>query len=105
MKVSDYITKKLGAFDIELSEADLLDIELGGLDLNEEVAKGNEVEVKKVIAGFIPLFLSRPSSINENGFSASWDIDGIKSYYSILCSQLGIDNIFASKISDASDLW
>ena len=106
MKVSDYITQKLGHFDIELSEADLMDITLNSsISLESDITQDNINEVKKAFADFIPSLLVRPTSVNESGFSVSWDIEGIKAYYSILCNQLGIENVFASKISDASDLW
>lgn len=106
MKVSDYITQKLGRFDIELSEADLVDITLNSsISLESEITQDNTNEVNKAIAEFIPSLLARPISVNESGFSVSWDIEGIKAYYSILCNQLGIENVFASKISDASMYW
>lgn len=106
MKVSDYITQKLGRFDIELSEADLVDITLNSsISLESDITQCNINEVNKAIAEFIPSLLARPTSVKESGFSVSWDIEGIKDYYSILCNQLGIENVFASKISDASDLW
>ena len=37
-----------------------------------------------------PLFYFRPSSIGESGFSMSWDIKGIKDYYSFLCKKYGL---------------
>ncbi|WP_345799086.1 DUF6706 family protein [Parabacteroides chongii] len=49
--------------------------------------------------------MARPTSINESGFSISWDKDGLKAYYSLLCKQLGLENVFSSRISDASMYW
>lgn len=106
MKVSDYITQKIGSFGMNLSEADLLDMALSGsFSLDDEITLGNKTEVNKAIAMFIPSLLARPTSINESGFSISWDKDGLKAYYSLLCKQLGLENVFSSRISDASMYW
>lgn len=106
MKVSDYITQKFGSFGIELSEADLLDMTLNSqISLDDDVKQENMIDINKAIAEFIPSLLARPASINESGFSISWDKDGIKAYYSLLCKQLGIEDVLSSRISNASMYW
>lgn len=106
MTVSDYITQKIGSFGMHLSEADLLDMTLNSsVSLDDEITKENMIEVNKAIAVFIPSLLARPTSVNESGFSVSWDKDGIKAYYSLLCKQLGIENVLSSRISDATMYW
>jgi len=106
MTVSDYITQKIGSFGMHLSEADLLDMTLNSyVSLEDEVTKENMAEVNRAIAVFIPSLLARPTSVNENGFSVSWDKDGIKAYYSLLCKQLGIEDVLSSRISDATMYW
>ncbi|WFE85055.1 DUF6706 family protein [Parabacteroides chongii] len=55
MKVSDYITQKIGSFGMNLSEADLLDMALSGsFSLDDEITPGNKTEVNKAMAMFIP---------------------------------------------------
>lgn len=106
MTVSDYITQKIGSFGMHLSEADLLDMTLNSsISLDDEITKKNMIEVNKAIAVFIPSLLARPTSVNESGFSVSWDKDGIKAYYSLLCKQLGIEDVLSSRISDATMYW
>lgn len=106
MTVSDYITQKIGSFGMHLSEADLLDMTLNSsVSLEDEVTKENMAKVNRAIAVFIPSLLARPTSVNENGFSVSWDKDGIKAYYSLLCKQLGIEDVLSSRISDATMYW
>lgn len=106
MNVSDYITQKIGSFGMNLSEADLLDMTLNSLiSLDDEITQDNMIEVNKAIAAFIPSLLARPASVNESGFSISWDKDGLKEYYAMLCKQLGLENVFSSRISDASMYW
>lgn len=91
---------------MNLSEADLLDMTLNSsVSLDDEITQENMIEVNKAMAVFIPSLLARPTSVNESGFSISWDKDGIKAYYSLLCKQLGIEDVLASRISDASMYW
>ena len=75
------------------------------ISLDDEITKKNMIEVNKAIAVFIPSLLARPTSVNESGFSVSWDKDGIKAYYSLLCKQLGIEDVLSSRISDATMYW
>ena len=45
------------------------------------------------MADFIPTLLLRATSINESGFSMSWNIQGIKEYYAYLCKKYGLNNV------------
>lgn len=60
------------------------------VELSDEVTQSNSTPIKVAIVSFIPTLLLRATSINESGFSMSWNIDGIKAYYSMMCKQLGI---------------
>ena len=98
MTINDYIKQKFQTFG-NLSEADLLDIVVSnGLNGEDEVTADNIESVSIAIAKFIPSLLARPKSINESGFSISWDMDALK--YEIE-DELNV----ISSISDASDLW
>ena len=55
------------------------------------------VRVSVAIAKFIPSLLLRATSISESGFSMSWDIQGIKDYYSLLCKQYGLKDELSNK--------
>lgn len=91
MTVKEYISSKFQSFGIQVSEADLLDMSLNAnKDLEEEVSQENIGSVSVAMARFIPSLLLRATSISESGFSMSWNIDGIKSYYSMLCRQYGL---------------
>ena len=46
--------------------------------------------ISVAIARFIPSLLLRPPSINESGFSMSWNTQGVKDYYSLLCKKYGL---------------
>lgn len=89
MTVREYISSKFQSFGIQVSEADLLDMFLTtNVSPDDEVTSTGGISV--AIAKFIPSLLLRATSISESGFSMSWDIDGIKDYYSLLCRQYGL---------------
>ncbi|MCS2403831.1 hypothetical protein INE81_03347 [Bacteroides salyersiae] len=98
MTVNEYISQKFQSFGINLSEADLLDMclnaEISGEDEMNEDCYGR---VSVAIAKFIPSLLLRATSISESGFSMSWNIKGIKDYYSLLCKQYGLKDELSNK--------
>ena len=98
MTVNEYISQKFQSFGINLSEADLLDMclnaKISGEDEMDEDCYGR---VSVAIAKFIPSLLLRATSISESGFSMSWNIQGIKDYYSFLCKQYGLKDELSNK--------
>ena len=98
MTVNDDISQKFQTFGIQLSEADLLD-----MCLNSKISGEDEMNqdcydrVSVAIAKFIPSLLLRATSISESGFSMSWNIQGIKDYYSWLCKQYGLKDELSNK--------
>lgn len=98
MKARDYIKQKFQTFGINLSEADLLDMCLNSkISGEDEMNEDNRMRVSVAIAKFIPSLLLRATSISENGFSMSWNIQGIKDYYSFLCKQYGLKDELSNK--------
>lgn len=99
MTVNDYIQQKFQTFGIQLSEADLLDMCLNSkISGEDEMNEDCYTRVSVAIAKFIPSLLLRATSISESGFSMSWNIQGIKDYYSYLCSEYNLPNKLGSKI-------
>lgn len=94
MIIGDYIKQKFQTFGIRLSEVDLLDISLG---LDEEVTTDNKLKADVAIAKFVPSLLLRAQSISESGFSMSWNIQGIKDYYSWACKEYGLKDELSNK--------
>lgn len=98
MTVKEYISQKFQTFGIQLSEADLLDMclnaKISGEDEMNEDCYGR---VSVAIAKFIPSLLLRATSINESGFSMSWNIQGVKDYYSFLCKEYGLKDELSNK--------
>ena len=74
-----------------MSEADLLDMSLNAkTDVDDDVTVNGLDAISVAIARFIPSLLLRATSISESGFSMSWNIQGIKDYYYLLCKQYGL---------------
>lgn len=91
MNIKEYISGKFQSFGIQVSEADLLDMSLNAKkELSDEVSRDAIDAISVSMAHFIPSLLLRATSISESGFSMSWNIQGIKDYYSLLCKQYGL---------------
>lgn len=98
MAVNEYISQKFQSFSIQLSEADLLDMCLNSKISGEDEMNNDYYDrVSVAIAKFIPSLLLRATSISESGFSMSWNIQGIKDYYSFLCKQYGLTDELTDK--------
>lgn len=98
MIVNEYIKQKFQTFGIQVSEADLLDMCINSkISGEDEVNEDNCMRVSVAIAKFIPSLLLRATSIGESGFSMSWNIEGIKQYYSFLCKQYGLKDELSNK--------
>ena len=91
MNVRDYISSKFQSFGIQVSETDLLDMSLNArVNIEDDVDADVIDNISVAIAQFIPSLLLRPTSINESGFSMSWNTQGVKDYYSLLCKKYGL---------------
>jgi hypothetical protein len=99
MTVNDYIQQKFQTFGIQLSKADLLDMCLNSkISGEDEMNEDNRMQVSVAIAKFIPSLLLRATSISESGFSMSWNIQGIKDYYTVLCREYDLPNALGNRI-------
>lgn len=91
MNVRDYISGKFQSFGVQVSEADLLDMSLNAhVDIEDDVDADVIDNISVAIARFIPSLLLRATSISESGFSMSWNTQGVKDYYSLLCKKYGL---------------
>ena len=98
MTVNEYISQRFQTFGIQLSEADLLDMCLNSkINGEDEMNEDCYGRVSVAMAKFIPSLLLRATSISESGFSMSWDIKGVKDYYSFLCKQYGLKDELSNK--------
>jgi hypothetical protein len=107
MTVKEYITGKFQQFGIKLSDADLADVEIH-VNPDEAYTQSNQKDAYLAIAlHIVPFYLLRAKSIEENGFSISWDNDALLKWYSWLCNYLDIDDSLNGKsvITDMTNLW
>lgn len=114
MTIREYISQKLHAFG-DISEAELLDMSLsGGFSLDDEYLADVEKQVGISLIGIIGEKAVSPylKSVNESGFSVSWDRDNIGKYYLWLCKKYGVtpddsvtDMLGVSIIKDRSNIW
>lgn len=110
MTIQEYILEKLRPFGT-ISEGALLDMDLPlDDDYSTDVAK----EVGIALTHYIEERVLSPyvSSVNESGFSMSWDYSNIGKYYLWLCNKWGVkpnNDVLSmsgiSIISDVSNLW
>lgn len=65
----------------------------GGFNLDEEYSADNALSVGVAMVNLVAeiILQGKQSSINENGFSASWNYDSLGKYYLWLCKKYGID--------------
>ena len=111
MTIKQYISQKLRAFDI--TEADFCDISVY-VDLEAEYTADNAktagIALAKALEGV--MLAPRRESVNENGFSMSWNFKDISKYYLWLCHKWGIEAnsdalsmLGLSMIIDKSQEW
>lgn len=88
MTIREYIGQKFSAFGT-LTDADVLDFSLQtGLSPDDEAGEDNQAEIERGMIHLIPSIIARtPQSVNESGFSISWDTDGLRQYYLYLCGK------------------
>lgn len=90
MRVQDYIEQKLAPFG-SLSEADIAEFEIkSGISAEDIVTADNMEQIERGMAEIMPSLLNHPTSVNENGFSVTWDVDGLKNFYLYLCRKYDI---------------
>lgn len=113
MTIREYISQKLNAFG--LTEAHYADVVISsGLALEDEYAADNANDVGRAMVSLIQelVFSPRLTNINEGGFSASWDFEGLGSWYLFLCRKYGIKpdadavaQMGMSAVVDRTSMW
>jgi hypothetical protein len=108
MTIGDYIQAKLKRFNFSMSaeelEAFLVDQEMTA---SSQYTKELSNKTKIVMVAIIPELLLAPE-IKQGDFSIKYNVDGIKTYYSMLCGQTGLPDIFNpvdDTVQDRSDIW
>ena len=105
----EYIEAKLQEFSITISDAELtVQLLLNGVGENETFSPAIFTPIKKTLVAIIPQLLL-VSEVSEGDLTIKWNIDGVKAYYSILCKELGLEDVLntATKptITNRSNIW
>lgn len=105
--VKEYIDSKVSKFGFVVSDAEL-DIMLEAQQLSRDapMAVGLLDKVNLALVSIIPELLLIPD-ISEGQFSQKYNAEGIKAYYKMLCTQLGIEDKLdpQPKVRDRSNIW
>lgn len=108
MKIGNYIQAKLSRFNFSMSDEELdaflVDLEMTA---SSEYTPADALKIKKVLIAVIPELLISPE-IKQGDFTIKYNVDGIKAYYSLLCKEVGIPDIFNPSndiVRDVSFLW
>lgn len=113
MTIREYVTQKLQAFN--LTEATLADFSASiGTSLDDEYTFDMASKVGRAMASSMEELILAPrlSSVNEGGFSMSWDYADLGKFYVYLCRKWGVpmnDDVLTvtglSAIIDRTDYW
>lgn len=112
MHVGEYLQGLFRAWGV--TDAQLADVALDGVDPHEEYTAENRQAVWKAMVPLLEQLILAPyqKTISENGFSVSWDFGNVGRFYMWLCRRLGItpnedvlDALDVSTITDRSDMW
>lgn len=90
MTIREYLNTKLQS--LMLNEAQLVDFSLNsGVNLDAEyTAEVSDIVNKNMITLIEDvIFMPRPKSINEGGFSMAWDYADLGKFYMWLCRRYG----------------
>ena len=105
----EYIVQKMAAFGV--NDAMLEDIGLT-VDLDADYTSDQAFGKAFVSALEESILMPYRSNINENGFSVSWNRDGVGRWYQWLCRKYGVtpdDSILStlgvSVITEITDRW
>ena len=112
MNTLDYIRQRfsfIGTITDEGASSFALDF---GIELNDEVSPEDMKSIASAVDGFAETNLLHPSSVNDSGFSVSWNADAAKAFAKMALRKYGIEPneetsamMGLSVIKDASELW
>jgi|SRR5215217_9701761 len=96
--IQEYFEAKLLRYNIELSEVETEAALIEqGLDPTSYYTPGSTIQVKTAIVKILPELLLKPD-ITEGGYAEKWDKGAVKLFYSLLCAELGLPDVFAAPV-------
>jgi len=44
-------------------------------------------------------------NVSEGGYSLSWNMEAVKLFYTVLCEELGMENVLSPRVRNRSNYW
>lgn len=104
--VKEIVAQRVAQFDFEL-ESNELDSYLieSGVDGLQTYDSSTILEPKKALYAIIPVLLLQ-ADVSEGQYSKKRNVEGIKAFYALICSELGLkDNLNKQPVIKAVNLW
>lgn len=96
MTKKQYISQRFASLGLQLTEADLVDMNITNVD--EDVTTENQQSLYVSFVKFIPMILLRPTTISEGGTTISRaNKSDIEAFYKNECKRLGLKDELTSK--------
>lgn len=104
MTNKEYLTKALTRLNVSEEDVDLILLK-SGLDADSAVDIG--ACDMATYRRFSIILKAATQNVSEGGYSISWNMEAVKSYYNALCTELGTVNVLFArpKIRDKSNIW
>lgn len=107
MTYKEYVTVVLGKFGLSDSEIEFI---LSESDLNPDTivtTSADRVLLKTAMYNHIPAMIAGLQNVSEGGYSISWNLEAIKTWFSFLADELGLVDKFstAPTVRDSSNRW
>lgn len=99
-----YLTKALDALNVSENDIDLILLK-AGIDADDTMDM--ERCDNAVYNRFSVILGSMVNNVSEGGYSLSWNLEAVKMYYNVLCTELGKPNVLDTKprIRNRSNFW
>lgn len=107
MTYLQYVTVTLGKFGLSTSEVEFILTE-SDLDPDDTVTTAEQkLLIKKAMYNYVPLLMSGLQNVSEGGYSVTWNLEGLRLWYSFLATELGLVDLLnvGPKVRDASNRW
>lgn len=102
----EYVIKLLQPFDIDESFIDIMFADHPELNNEEKVEpKACKLMIYNEMSSVLPALTK---NVSEGGYSQTWNMEGVKMWYSALCNELGKKDVLAVKrprVRNRSNYW
>ena len=102
----EFLNQSLARFGMAESDVEMIIVENPDLDPDAKVdAKACKLAIYNSMSSILP---AMSQNISEGGYSVSWNVEGIKMWYSSLCRELVKEDMLTKKrpkVRNRSNCW